>query len=320
MGWLTGDEIINRCMDPEKEEIWVEIFKSQRFEDLPEGKGIGIFPFFKRNLESVTYDLTVGCEAYSLRKAKKEILDQEGELKIEPGETVLVLTQEFLALGPKFAAVTLAKATIMNQGIVLSSAKIDPTWYGCLPIPITNNSRRVFVLSPGMAICALSISELSSPVKQDYYVRPSIQLGRRNLVIEKGGEVWEPVDSALVSPKDMKEALKFGPPFDIVRGMFEHTKRSIVKQIQEDWGSHAIEDLQTFIREEEFASIKKHRESEIGRLQEQNKILADFTKSMNQAICSWQSTNNRLLWTLILMVIALIISTFLSPGSSPSGG
>lgn len=259
---LTAAEIKDACLDPEERDDWIRIFERHEFESLPKGKTLGITPFDVRNLGPVSYDLTVGNEAYSLRRAKTIPLSAGGPgLEIDPGETVLIFTTELLAFAPQFAAMTLSRARIMNEGIALSSAKIDPTWYGCLQIPITNNSRFPFTLKYGERFCTLLIFELHQGVDRGQYLTKenTPHLGQTTLKYEaRHASHWEPQAPDTVRDDDMLRAVKlFGPPFDVVRGMLEWNRTEIIRYMQDTWSPSALQNLKYSAWEDMFKQVKQ---------------------------------------------------------------
>lgn len=315
-GFIGGSEVTDRLLDPDTKDEWVRSFRDHAFDRLPERKGIGIVPFSPSQLGPVSYDLTVGKQVQPLRRADKiEFTPESDSIKIDPGETVLVLTREFLALSPSFGAITLSRARIMNEGIALSSAKIDPTWYGCLVIPITNNSRRQFTLRQGDRFCTILVFELDVPIEiAQYLTRENTpHLGQATFQYEPRHAVpWEPKRPEAVRAEDMDEAVAFGPPFDIVRGMFDRNRRDIVDYMEKQWGTKALRELKHSVWEEEFQQIKQYRTEEIGLLKQQIDILRTHGR--------WQLT---LTVTLILAVLTWIAATvvqFMRTGVPPSGG
>jgi len=276
-GLLSGTQINQKLLDPASKEAWISCFERTAFDQLPDQKGIGILPFASSNLGPVSYDLTVGDQAYSLRRGVKQKLNEtEDTITIDPGETVLILTAEYVALSPRFASITLSRARIMNEGIALSSAKIDPTWHGRLVIPITNTSRSEFKLRRGTRFCTILFFELGSPIDPAQYLNRenTPHLGQNTFEYEpRHATTWQPKRAETVCTQDMDSAVAFGPPFDIVRGMFDHSQRRIVDYMEKQWGTKALRDLKHSVWDEEFRQIKAYREIEIKLLKDQVEVL-----------------------------------------------
>ena len=302
-GMLGAARVRGTLLPCDQEEHWIEVFESLSFGDLPEGKGIGIFPYYPQNLGPTGYDLSVGAWAYSLRDADFIDLSEQEQLTFEPGETILVLTHEFVALSPRFAGLTISKARIMNEGLALSSAKLDPTWYGCLPIPITNNSRKKFRLRVQQPFCTVLFFELDCPAsEEDFLTKAKVpHLGQRKLTYEPHHAVpWEPLRPDQVAAQDMDKAVAFGPPFDIVRGMFEYSKADIIEYMENQWSPETLKDLRRKLRDEEFARLDERHQKDLDFLQRQLDI---FEKQQREA-----KTDRRVLMLAVIgwLVIAII--------------
>jgi deoxycytidine triphosphate deaminase len=125
------------------------------------GDRIIIDPYDELNLTPFSYDLSVGREIVSLRPPVP--LRRPTPCQIEPGETVTVLTREFVALPPTYAATVWPRFKLVQEGIFQSMVKIDPTWYGRLAVVVTNLSPRTFELVEDMAFGTLIVFGLSSP-------------------------------------------------------------------------------------------------------------------------------------------------------------
>ncbi len=167
MSFLTGKQVRARLIGRKYEET-VKACENGNWKDL--GDGIGIYPFSEEYLGAVTYDLAVGGEAYSLRKGEKLFVTRESALKIEPGETVLLLTEEYLVLTPKHAALVLARARIMDEGLSQTSGRIDPTWYGKLIVPLTNNTKTYITLRHKEPFCTVAFIELPESIPKNQYL------------------------------------------------------------------------------------------------------------------------------------------------------
>src|SRR5437899_2607645 len=146
MLFLTSAQLKARLIDLRFEDA-VKICEEGRWHEMT--SRIGIYPFRQERLGTVVYDLSVGSEAYCFRKGEKMAVSKEVPLRLEPGETVLVLTEEYLVVGPKHAGLVLARARIMGEGVAQTSARIDPTWYGRLHVALTNHTNALVRLRHG---------------------------------------------------------------------------------------------------------------------------------------------------------------------------
>ena len=186
------------------------------------GEGIGIYPFQDASLGAMSYDLSVGGEAYSLRKASKVKLDRDTPLKVEPGETVLILSHEYLVLSPAYAALCLSRARMMNEGVSQPPAKVDPTWFGKLIVPLTNNTKRILTLHYLEPFCTLLFLKLDEPIPRKCFLRRKDLpfLGQTGLdYIPRHAVVWQALTPEKVKEEDVDNVVDlFGPPFDVVRG------------------------------------------------------------------------------------------------------
>ncbi len=126
-----------------------------------------IEPYDELNLTPFSYDLSIGNEILSVRK--KDPIRKRLPYKVMPGETVIVLTREFIALPPCYSATVWPRFKLVKEGVFQSMVKIDPTWYGKLGVAITNLSPRTIPLTEGMALGTLVMYELSSNTDLDLW-------------------------------------------------------------------------------------------------------------------------------------------------------
>ncbi|HLB73822.1 MAG TPA: hypothetical protein VJJ98_07370 [Sedimentisphaerales bacterium] len=142
-----------------------EIPKYKEPLDVEARKCFIIEPFDLLNVTPFSYDLSIGNEICSIRK--EERIRKRLPYEATPGETVIVLTREFIALPPCYSGTVWPRFKLVRGGIFQSMVKIDPTWYGKLGVAMTNLSSRTIPLKEGMAFGTLVLYELSSETDLD---------------------------------------------------------------------------------------------------------------------------------------------------------
>jgi deoxycytidine triphosphate deaminase len=264
MGLLSGQLIKNRLIQVPADEARAKC-EASKFDEL--GGGIGIYPFEEGSLGGMSYDLRVGEEAFSLRRGSKQRVSADSPLRIEPGESVIILTQEFVILSTKHAALCVSKARIMNEGVSQSSAKVDPTWFGKLMVPVTNNTKGILTLRYREPFCTLLFFELDQPVGREGYLnrREIPFLGQESLEYEpRHSAVWRPLAPEKVREQELDEAVSlFGPPFDTVRGVVHQGLQKVIKYMEEQWSPGALRDLKYALWQAEIDDLKRGRDEEL---------------------------------------------------------
>jgi len=122
-----------------------------------------ITPFDALNVTPFSYDLSIGDEAYSLRD--KELRKLSLAYEIEPGETVIILTEENIALPPHYSATVWPRFNFVREGVFQSMVKIDPTWRGHLAVALVNLSPARYPIKRGNLFGTLIIYELTRSSK-----------------------------------------------------------------------------------------------------------------------------------------------------------
>ncbi|MBI1956398.1 MAG: hypothetical protein HYS38_08400 [Acidobacteria bacterium] len=204
-----------------------------------------IDPFHSQNINTISYELTVGPEVVWLRDADTVRQLAPGDvITVAPHETVLVLSEEYIALPRTIAALVVPRARKLFEGCPIAATRVDPTWYGRLLISFTNLSQYNTRLARGEKFCNLifmqahqvsrSLSESNTPHlgrtrigKLEY---PSMRQQRLKLPEEiSGRDVQELVDS-------------FGAPFDVVRGALQRTRDETIRHVEKDLGPRMVDN------------------------------------------------------------------------------
>lgn len=128
------------------------------------GRKFIIDPFNPINLTPFSYDLTIGVEIYSCnQESVKKLGDGEDNTYwMLPRETIVIKTEEFIALPPYYSATVWPRFKMVTEAIFQSMVKIDPTWYGELGIAITNLSAASYPIRRGDTFATLIIYETKS--------------------------------------------------------------------------------------------------------------------------------------------------------------
>ncbi len=128
-----------------------------------------IEPFNPKQLTPFSYDLSIGKEVYSCNEEKVTPLDNENTYNVAPGETIVVKTEEFIALPPDYSATVWPRFKMPTEAIFQSMVKIDPTWFGELGVAMTNISVATYPISRGEKFATLILYGLRSPTGMFLY-------------------------------------------------------------------------------------------------------------------------------------------------------
>ena len=133
------------------------------------------------NIDGIKYDFSVSNRILKARFKQPIDIDQlpqtlKGELVIEPGEVVFVLTQENLALPDNISAILVPKRKLSHDGImILGGLSIDPLYEGKLLIGLYNLSSSPYPIIPGRKVIGAQFYRLSDTEKIDV-TKPEIKI------------------------------------------------------------------------------------------------------------------------------------------------
>ncbi len=102
----------------------------------------------------------------------REIKVKEGErFIIQPGDFVLGTTTEYIEIPDDLIGSLEGRSSIGRLGVIIHStaASIECGFRGHITLELANMGKMPVALYPGMRICSVSFSELTSPAEVPYY-------------------------------------------------------------------------------------------------------------------------------------------------------
>jgi deoxycytidine triphosphate deaminase len=215
----------------------IKLWEESRWDQDSLKDRIVIDPVSDKLIGPVGYELRIGAEYLSLRDpydTKK--LEENSNLIIDPGETVLVLTEEYLCLPKTIAGSVVPKARHIFTGLVLNTTRVEPTWCGKLVVGITNLGKNPRKLMRGdtFGVCQFSsCTEVETPLT----VQNTPHLGRTTIgTIDFAGMLPRPtMEPDSVTRGNMQAVVEmFGYPWDIVNGMIRRSEKEVIEHISRE--------------------------------------------------------------------------------------
>lgn len=195
-----------------------------------------IDPFDPGKVGAADYELSVGEEYVSLRDPYHTKSLSEGDsIELGPGETCLILTEEYIALPPNVMGFVVPRARRLFEGGSICASRIDPTWYGKLIISFTNLAKFPTSLHRGESFCIFYFAE-TSEVGKPLNKRDVPHLGRTRI----GKLEFRIRERAFISREDVTETHiaevleTFGRPFDIVFGAIDRSRKTTIDFIERE--------------------------------------------------------------------------------------
>ncbi len=232
-----------------------------------------IDPFTTRALGPCCYDLSVGDEYISLRDPENTQPLKEGQhINIGPGETVLILTREYICLPRNILAMLVPRARWLFEGGSLSATRVDPTWYGKLLVGFTNSAKNPLTLEYGEAFCTTYFMEATETEKV-LTIDTSPALGRAKIGTVRFAHAKP---QRLKAPEKVtlddieKVAELYGWPWDVVRGILHLTRKEIGEWIEKEVSADIVNEATT-------AAVKTAFDKLLEQSTEQNKWNRNLT-------------------------------------------
>jgi deoxycytidine triphosphate deaminase len=164
-----------------------------------------IAPFNPEHLTPFSYDLAIGAEVYSCTKSVVTHLASDGDgYLMGPRETVVIKTEEFVALPPDYSATVWPRFRMPTESLFQSMVKIDPTWYGELGVAVTNLSPGEYPIRRGETFATLILYELRTPTGMYLYRRENVPEAKELDLTGKGLDI-DRIEQGLRELRDLCE-------------------------------------------------------------------------------------------------------------------
>lgn len=136
--------------------------------DLMKRKEIIIDPFDEKCLTPVGYDLRVGDCAISWKKKGDYVpVEEEQQITIDPGDTVLLSVRERIQISKNIAGTIHSKVSLVSRGFSHVSTTVDPGWKGELTVLISNVRNIPLTLKFEQPFCTLVFHKTESPATKE---------------------------------------------------------------------------------------------------------------------------------------------------------
>ncbi len=213
------------------------------------------------NLGVCNYDLSVGPEYVSLRDPYN-VLRIEGAdaLTVKPGDTVLILTEEYVCLPLDLMGMIVPRARWLFEGVSLHATRIDPSWHGRLLIGFTNVQRHNIALSRGEPFCTMYFEKISPPLLEGLTRRDLRSIGRESIgrIRFEHARLEEMVLPDAVTATDIDLVVQqFGKPWDIMRGALQRSKEEVKEFIVRDIGPDIVDQAASRAYERAFTTQQR---------------------------------------------------------------
>lgn len=158
-----------------------------------------VTPFTPENCEGATIDLTLDREIRTFDSTEPHILGNkvldddykvidiiEKNYMLNPGESVLVQSHEYIKIPNNMIGLVFERYSIKLMGLVVSpSSYMNPGYEGRLSFLLTNNSRGPIRLVAGIGLNQLAIATLTSDADKPYEDQDKKYMGSEHVQVSK---------------------------------------------------------------------------------------------------------------------------------------
>lgn len=225
------------------------------------------------------YDLSVGDEYVSLRKPEETKKLEEGQvIRIDPQETVLILTKEYLALPKNLMAMIVPRARWIFEGTLLNATRVDPTWHGKMLVGFTNTTKWSVTLGFGQPFCTCYFVKCTDV--ENHLTKKNVpHLGRKkigNLTFSFAQQ------QRLLRPTEYtNEHLdrivdSFGYPWDVLQCAIERGKEETIYHLEREVAPDIVEQATLKVTERAYKDLMDLHKEQLGMQRLLIRVLAGF--------------------------------------------
>ncbi|MGH7031321.1 MAG: dCTP deaminase domain-containing protein [Stellaceae bacterium] len=123
---------------------------------------------------NATYDLRVGQRFRDHRSQDGQDLDRSGEIRLLPGNAVIIEMEEVVKFPKWRFGQILPKVSLLQKGVANTPSKVDPGYEGHLLVTAFNHGRRTVSLHRFEPFCSLHVFDVGGPIRA--YDKPGKQI------------------------------------------------------------------------------------------------------------------------------------------------
>lgn len=133
--------------------------------ELIKAKNMAIYPLKLDNINGSSINFSASNNAWKVSDGKSAV--SNNKIKIPPGETVSILTEEALWVSRKISGTYHSRVSLSAKGLSNISTTLDPKWTGLSLISLTNSSKEEQIIDVGAGIVTLTFSYLHKKSSKD---------------------------------------------------------------------------------------------------------------------------------------------------------
>ena len=125
------------------------------------GKHIGIYPLDSSRIEGASIDLTASQYAFSVNEKKSVV--KNGVIIIDPGDTVIVFSNESISLDKHYAGACYNRISFSMKGIIHASSPLKPNYTGRFSVTLYNASPNPVTIHINDPVVVVMFQKLKKP-------------------------------------------------------------------------------------------------------------------------------------------------------------
>lgn len=285
---LTDKELKERIIvEPSAIKEAGDWWKKSRWDKIK--NSILIDPFEPEKLSLSCYDLSVGEEYVSLREPDTVKKLKQGEtIRIDPFETVLILTYEYVALPKNDMGMIVPRARWIFEGSLLNATRVDPTWYGKMLVGFTNLTKSTILLGFRNTFCTcyfLRCNDVENHLtKKDVPFLGRTTIDSLTFAFARPRQLLRPQEFT----REQLDAVvrSFGYPWDVVQCAIERGRDETIYYIEKEVAPRMVEDATLKVTERAYKELLDLHKQQQKTLNSLTKVIMGFVITVAAGVIS----------------------------------